>query len=151
MYYKNYLLKVILFLGLVISVIWFVSCVENSSKKITFDKMENTKWFIEIAEGCISELNFLSDKKYLEYNCEMEDSLKGCYGIENGYIYLYQEENISEESILIDSSERIGKVKFKLVIEGNKLRYLTREDFIDGEWVKSNHTFSEDYFYLKKN
>ncbi len=128
----------------------FVQCASNTQTKINIEEIKGTKWSIEIAENCISTLNFMEDKKYIDYNCEMEDTLFGTYDIINNYLVLYQEGSIYDKLYDENSSQRVGKAKFKLTLENNQLRYLIREDYFNGEWVKSKHTFSSDYFYKKE-
>lgn len=129
----------------------YLSCNNNVKSNISIELLENTEWYIEIAENCESTLEFRKEGKYLDYNCEMEDTLFGTYVIEEGFILLYQEGSVYDKYLEENSSEIVGKAKFKLVLENDKLKYIEREDFFNDNWVKSKHTFSDNYFYRKKN
>jgi|GEM_PF-2957789 len=131
------------------TIVLLVQCTGKTAVKISIEEIKGTEWDITIAEGCISILSFMDDNTYIDYNCEMEDTLYGSYKIEGNNLVLYQEGSIYDKIYDEGSPHRIGKAKFKLSLNNDKLRYILREDYFDGEWTKSKHTFPEDYYYNK--
>lgn len=133
----------------VIIAILFLQCQNSNYKTISLDEIKETKWSIKIAEGCTNTLHFKNDLTYLEYNCEMEDTLFGIFKIEDEYLILKQEGSVYDKLYDEDSQHRIGKAEFKLGLQNEKLKFLEKKDFFQGKWVKSKHKFPEDYYYHK--
>lgn len=134
-------------LAILTMAILLLQCTNGPQADLKLDRLGNTNWELQIADGCVSTITLLAEKKYNSYNCEMEDSLYGFYHIENDKLILIQEGSIYDNLYEEGSSQRMGKARFTLTLKANKLYYIKRENFLNGEWIESKHSFAEDYCY----
>ncbi|MCT4614864.1 MAG: hypothetical protein N4A49_08325 [Marinifilaceae bacterium] len=134
---------------LIIALVIFMGCNNLGNGEISSKDLIDTKWSMKIAEGCINTLVFKTNR-YIDYSCEMEDTLIGSYKVENGYLILLQEGSVYDKFCEEDSSEKVGKARFKLTFNKGKLKFISKEDFLNGKYVKSKHVFTSEYTYCKK-
>lgn len=130
---KTYLLFLILIVG----------CT-NSFSSMELKNIKESQWIMKIEDDCIDLINFRKDMTYRFYNCEMDDTIVGKYHILKDTLILNQIGSVYDSLYSQESIHRIGKAKFKLVLQEGMLRFISREDFINGYWIDSSDKLNSE-------
>lgn len=115
-------------------------------QKDTFPSLINTRWEHKVIEGCVDYILFKKGNAYEDYNCEMDYPFSGKYEIKKDTLYLTE---IDLASNLPGETKKITKAKYKVALQNGKLKFVSREELIDGKWEQSNFKPTEEILYEK--
>lgn len=122
----------------------------NTSCMYQEKEMTNTKWVFDF-EGCQDYIKTKENRQYEFYSCESGDTFFGEYSFENDTLVLTQLKGEYDDSFDKSSRHRTPSVKFKLVIDQDKLRFIERWELNPlGEWYKSSFNFPPDYEFKRE-
>jgi hypothetical protein len=122
----------------------------NTSCMSQEKEMTNTKWVFDF-EGCQDYIKTKENSQYEFYSCESGDTVFGEYSFENDTLVLTQLKGEYDDSFDESSRHRTPSVKFKLVLDPDKLRFIERRELNPlGEWYKSSFDFPPDYEFRRE-
>ncbi|MEQ9304046.1 MAG: hypothetical protein RJQ14_09040 [Marinoscillum sp.] len=105
-------------------------------------KLEGTQWEYSYNADVKDNIRLLKDGKFKSYSGE---SMMTSIGV-----YFVKDDTLNLVSVIdVDNDNRFTPKHTKAVIDGHKLRYVTSDRIVDGEWKKSNFVFDPQYYLTK--
>jgi hypothetical protein len=124
---------------------------ENLIKPKPFRSLVGTKWSYQITEGCINTYYFFEDTKYSFYSCEIEDTFYGDYKIENDTLILHEYITSGDSLLAENSPHRSEPAIYKLILFDGRLKLVSRYEYLNDRWKKSDFVFPESNLYSKSD
>jgi hypothetical protein len=113
------------------------------------NQLNNTKWVFMLGD-CEEFIEFDGKGNYKKNSCEVDGIRYGKFSQKRNEVILDQLGGSFDENFPKDDPHRTDRVKYKLIITGNKMHYVEKWDLnIFEKWVKDNSKFSEEYVFEK--
>lgn len=93
--------------------------------KITSSELIMTKWEWVLGEECINYFEFLSEKEYRYYNCEVDEFWNGEYSIVSDTLFMIEEREQGHSH----SDPKLIKESFKMVLTEDGLSEVSSDIF----------------------